>query len=120
MHDSIPEYTWQRGCISILIFAILWQIEFYICRYLFASNPSNKILKELSTKDKIYYASYYHGINHSIVSTVGAMYCFIYADGQAGTTWFSCAKYQLTMYPVQQYLNTLTIGYLVQDLIFCL
>jgi hypothetical protein len=48
------------------------------------------------------------------------LYCFIYADGVAGTTWFHCNFYKLNMFDVQKYCHMISIGYLIYDLIFCL
>jgi len=43
----------------------------------------------------------------------------VYADGKPGTTWFSSKEYQLTMYPIQRYMNSFESGYLIWDLIYC-
>ena len=48
---------------------------------------------EMDHKAKIWYSSYMHGIVHGLISTIGAHYCFIYADGKSGTTWFTDEDY---------------------------
>jgi hypothetical protein len=73
----------------------------------------------MDAKAKIWYTSYMHGIVHGLVSTLGAQYCFFYADGKSGTTWFTDEEYWSQMFPLQRYLCTMTAGYLMYDIIFC-
>jgi hypothetical protein len=127
VHDNLPEFTMKNGLITTAAFAIMWQIEFEILKIFlnYVTNncqklmPSLKNVQALSARDRIYYASYYHGIVHAIFSTIGALYALVYADGQPGTTWFHCPHYHMTMFDVQKYLNLMTVGYLLQDLVFC-
>jgi len=53
---------------------------------------------------------------HGYLSMMGGFYCFVYADGEAHTTWFHSNYYKLTMFDVQKWLNLHTAGYLVMDL----
>jgi hypothetical protein len=68
----------------------------------------------------MYYTSYLHAISHALFSGMASLFCMIYADGVKDTTWFHCNFYKLHMFDIQLYLQTVSMGYLLQDLIFCL
>lgn len=74
----------------------------------------------MSSKDRRFYTSYIHAIWHAFISTLLAVYCFLYADGQPGTTWFHCNFYKLHMFDVQKYCHVVSIAYIFYDFIFCL
>ena len=82
--------------------------------------PSNKKVLALSKSEQWYYASYFHGTIHAIFGVIGAIYGFLYADGQFGTTWFHCNYYKLHMFDCQKYLSVISLGYFTQDFVFCL
>ena len=73
----------------------------------------------MTEKEKMYYASYFHGSIHALFSAAGSAYCFVYADGQYNTSWFHCNFYKLHMFDVQKYFVCISIGYFVFDVIFC-
>jgi len=77
-------------------------------------------VNRLSHRDKLYYTSYYQGLIHAVYGTVHATYGFLYADGQQGTTWFHCYFYKLHMFDIQKYLSMISVGYVIQDFIFCI
>ena len=52
-----------------------------------------KPILEMDDKNRRWYTGYWHGIAHSIFSGFGALYCFFYADGRAGTSWFDDQEY---------------------------
>ena len=82
--------------------------------------PSNEHVLALSKRDQWYYTSYVHSSVHAIFGVMAATYGFIYADGQPGTTWFHCNYYKLHMFDAQKYLSMISMGFFVQDFIFCI
>ncbi len=50
----------------------------YIMQFYF---KSNKYFLALNWRERLYYTSYILGIIHAIVSSFGAIYGFLYADG---------------------------------------
>lgn len=60
--------------------------------------PSVEHWKSMTTKEKMWYTSYMHGIVHAIFSTYGSFYCFFYADGKPGTSYFTDYEYRHTMF----------------------
>lgn len=125
----MPEFTYETGIKTILIAIVFWFIMFIVLHYLIIT-PFMTIFRKrfgwiepfhkLNEREKRYYTSYWHGSLHAVISTMLSLYCFIYADGVAGTTWFHCNFYKLNMFDVQKYCHMISIGYLIYDLIFCL
>uniref|UniRef100_A0A7S3IL81 TLC domain-containing protein n=1 Tax=Strombidium inclinatum TaxID=197538 RepID=A0A7S3IL81_9SPIT len=72
-----------------------------------------------TTKERMFYVTYWVANFHAFLSAIGALYCFFYADGEKDTTWFHCNYYKLTMFPIQKYLNCFSIGYFLQDTFIC-
>ena len=64
-------------------------------------------------------ASYVYGLIHAVISGLLAIYCFVFADGVPNTTWFHCNFYKLHMFDIQYYALTVTVGFLLFDLILC-
>ena len=75
---------------------------------------------QMTNLEKLEYTGHHHGMLHALVSCLGAVYGFVYADGVEGTTWFHCNYYKLHMFDVQKYLNMLTAGYFCFDILFVL
>ena len=78
-----------------------------------------KLWFKMDQKEKNMLVSYITGMTHATLSSLGAIYCFLYADGQPNNTWFHCNFYKLHMFEIQLYLNCFSAGYLIQDALFC-
>ena len=106
--ENTPEATVMNQFITVIVSAIFWKIVFLVLHYAiiptfmnaFKSSDKIKPWFEKSAKEKEWYTSYWHAIVHAFVATAGAVYCFIYADGSKGTTWFHCNYYKLNMFPI--------------------
>ena len=127
VHDHLPKYDFQTALATLVVSVFFWAAVFLVLHYLIVlplmsslrkSFPSTRYFLEMSAKDKMWYTSHIHGSVHAIISMMGSIYCFIYADGQQGTTWFHCNYYKLHTFDIQRYLNTVSAGYLVYDVIF--
>ena len=73
----------------------------------------------MKENDKMFYLTFWNANLHASLSAIGSIYCFIYADGEVGTTWFHCNYYKLTMFPIQKFLCCFSIGYFIQDIVIC-
>lgn len=108
--------------------AIFWHIQLIVLhhvlhitlRVLKFCMPTNETVLTMSARDRWYYTSYFHGTIHAFFGIFAAFYGFVYADGQFGTTWFHCNFYKLQMFDVQKYLSMISIGWFLQDFIFCI
>lgn len=103
----MPEFTLERGVATMILSAFIWFIIFLIIHYLLVVPfmkcfrkvfPSTEYFHKMSTAEQLNYTGYYHGIAHAGFSSMGAIYGFIYADGQMNTTWFHCNFYKLNMF----------------------
>ena len=127
LNSFLPPFNLQNGLLAVALSTILWgliySIEYTVICFLMKTLknifPSTKYFVQMDLKEKKFYVSYFHGIFHALVSGLGAIYCFIYADGLPNTTWFHDHFYKMTMFDIQKYFSCLTAGYLVQDAIFC-
>jgi len=121
--ENVPEYNFERAVMTVFASAFIWLIVFLVLHYVLLkplmSAFGSKHYQHLTEREKMYYASYYHGIVHANVSACLSLYCFIYADGQPHTTWFICNFYKLHMFDIQKYFHTFSLGYLFYDLVFC-
>ena len=98
---------------------IFWFTTFYITHFLIIG----PIMKSFgswaeyyhvrSPKQKLYYASYVHGMLHGLIAFTGSVFCFLYADGEPETTWFHCNWFKLNMFDIQKHLNMVSAGYLI-------
>lgn len=109
VYKNVPEPTMTHIFIVIGIATIFWFIvfktlDFGIIRpfmHTFRKQfPSMEYWHEFDEKKKVWYSSYWFGIVHALFSVVTSYYCFVYADGQKGTTWFHSKEYQLSMFPI--------------------
>lgn len=123
---NVPPFDASNGFVALVLSLILWTISFYFIHFLVVQpvmkasrNSYTEYYHAMSPKGKLYYSSYYLGIFHALISFVGSVYCFIYADGEPETTWFHCNWYKLNMFDVQKYFNMLSIGYLLFQLGLC-
>jgi hypothetical protein len=118
VHDSIPKFTAQNGLIVWAISFCVWT-SLYLIVHNFLVLPFNKKSKEfmaLSKNQKLYYTSNISGIYHGLFAFTGAVYCFFYADGVAGTTWAHCNFFKLTMFDIQKYLAVISSAWMALDL----
>ena len=128
VHREIPEFNRNSFLATLFGSAVVWGVFFLTLHFLVVtplmsllrSQKWTKPFHEMNFKQKLYYTSYIHAIVHALVSSAGSIYGFLYADGVRDTTWFHCNLYKLTMFDVQKYFNTISMGYLLQDLVFCL
>lgn len=81
---------------------------------------SNEFVINMSNNERWKYSSLYHGTIHSFFAVLAAIFGFIYADGQYGTTWFHCNYYKLNMFDSQKYLLMISMGYMLQNFVMCL
>ena len=105
----MPPFTYERGLKTILVAILFWFIMYIFLHYAIIT-PFMTVFRyrfkwiepfhKLSEREKRYYSSYWHATLHAIISTFLSIYCFIYADGVAGTTWFHCNFYKLNMFDV--------------------
>ena len=80
--------------------------------------PSTVFFKNLNKTDQWYYSSYILGIVHALFAFNGALWCFIYADGEVGTTWYHCNYFKHHMFDIQKYLHAFSGGYMLMDTMF--
>ena len=121
VHRSLPPFDMYNALAftagSVVFWYIAYKTEYFVINTLFQcfrkSYPSLEHYFKMTPKEKKFYVSYYHGIIHALISGLGAIYCFIYADGRPNTTWFHCNFYKLHMFDVQKYFNCLSAGYLI-------
>jgi hypothetical protein len=122
VHDSIPKFSVQNGLIVWLTAFCFWTVLYFFVHN-FLVLPINKRSKEfraLSKSQKLYYTTYIHGIYHGLFAFTGAIYCFLYADGVAGTTWAHCNFFKLTMFDLQKYLGVISSAWMALDFLICL
>jgi hypothetical protein len=114
-------YTFQNGLIFVAGSVMFWGLLFMILHFAILKPIMGGSLfyKKMTENEKMFYASYYHGILHAIVSSILSLYCFAFADGQPQTTWFHCNFYKLHMFDIQIYSNCLSVAYLIWDAILC-
>lgn len=106
--NSVPSYTTKNGVICAFSAAIFWVFVFYTVKYTVTNFMENNRRKyewaeeffKMNSMDMTWYMSYIHAIVHAYISTVGAFYCFFYADGKPGTTWFHDDSYRYTMWDI--------------------
>ena len=130
IHRDLPEFN-KTTCLMTLAVAICaWGVFFLTLHFIIVKPFMISAYKggakwarkfsEMNNKDQLYYTSYIHAVVHALVSGFGAIFCLFYADGVPNTTWFHCTFYKLHMFDIQKYFQVISIGYLVQDLIFVL
>jgi hypothetical protein len=123
---SLPKYTMTNGMITLGVSLLIWAALFssmhlFVVKSLMytkaiqKSFPSTTFYKNLSKNDQCNYTSYIIGIIHSMIAFVGAVWCFFYADGEVGTTWYHCNYFKMHMFDVQKYLHTFSGGYLLMS-----
>ena len=108
---------------------VFWAVVFLVQHYVLITPFMHAVQKlwapskhwhELSPKDKWWYTSYINAIVHAFISMMGSVYAALYADGKPGTLWWNDAQFRHTMFPVQIYLQLLSLGYIIFDFILCL
>ena len=129
VHDSTPDFNLQGFVVACLLSFAFWMVMYYI-QYLLIIEPLMNSQKKSykfpahylkkNRNDRMYYVTVWNANLHSTLSTLGSLYCFIYADGVSNTTWFHCNFFKLTMFPLQKYLCCFSVGYLLQDIVVCL
>jgi hypothetical protein len=126
---NCPEYNMLGGVKASLAFTVMWYIIFVVLHYVMIPMflgmkrkawPSVEHWDKMDYKEKMWYTSYLHGIVHAVFSTLGSYYCFFYADGKVGTTYFTDYEYRHTMFDIQKYLHAFSVGYIFYDLFFCM
>lgn len=94
---NVPEPSWNQILLIVALATVFWfavfkSLDFVVIRPFMHSFrkqfPSVEHWHAFDEKAKVWYASYWFGIIHALFSVVTSGYCFIYADGQKGTTWF--------------------------------
>ena len=129
VYKNTPDPTFAQYLVVVALGTVFWFVVSTTLDHVFLRPfmhgfrkqfPCLEYWHEFDEKKKAWYASYWFGIIHALFSILTCCYCLIYADGQPGTTWFTSKRYQLTMFPIQKYVNALEAGYLVQDFIFCI
>ena len=92
---------------------------FFVDRYMEMKKDAKWVSPYISenTNGRLWYCTYIHSIGHALVSTCGALYCIVYANGKASTTWFHSDEYANQMYDIQKYLAMMSCGYFVCDLL---
>lgn len=97
-------------------------LHHYAIKKIMVANSSEKWASKyfsLSDQDKIVFSSYIHSTIHAWISSLGAIYGFIYADGQPGTCYFYNEHYQNNLFDVSRYFMAMIVGYFIYDVIFC-
>ena len=125
---SLPPLTIPNAVMLTAASALYWFLAFIVMHYVmikpfmqyFGKTEWVSHFNQLSDREQKFYTSFWHGIYHAVLSTFFAAYCFVYADGTPGTTWFSDSYYKLHMFEVQKYSLILSIGYFCYDFAFCL
>lgn len=107
--ENCPKWTIQRGIYSTAFFTVFWFFVFLALHYVLipafmkpkaSTWPSVELWVNMTPQKKKWYTSYLHGIVHAILSMWGSYYCFFYADGKPGTTYFTSTEYKYTMYDI--------------------
>ena len=121
--ENFPKFDGSNALDALAFSIIFWTSLFFTLHNMVIS-PMMKSkgyteyfrsapLFKMSPKQKMYYSSYFLGILHSVIAFLGAVYCFIYADGEKETTLFHCNWYKINMFDIQKFFNVFTIGYLL-------
>ena len=76
----------------VFFYSVFWIIHNIIVMPIM-SQRKLKWFDEMSSKKKMLYSSYYNGIVHAVLSTIGAIFSLLYADGLPGTTYFDSNHY---------------------------
>jgi len=127
--ENCPEWTVERGIYSTTVWTFFWFFVYLVLHYVLIpgflaskakSWPSVEHWVKMNPQQKKWYTSYLHGIVHALISAAGSYYCLFYADGKPGTTYFTSEEYKYTMFDIQKYLHTFSLGYIIYDLFFCL
>lgn len=120
VHKTLPPYSLTTAILTIVLGVLVWFVVFLILHYVICKNfvRCPQYLK-FTEKEKMWYASHWHGIVHALFSGFASIWCFHYADGQPHTTWWLDNYFKLTMFDVQKYLNLFSVAFLIYDSIFC-
>ena len=115
INENCPEYNQQNAIFafsaSFVFYFIIFVVLFHILQFLI----KDKFYLDMSLSQKILYTSYYHATIHAAISMLGSLYCFVYADGQPGTSWFHDDSYRFKMFDIQKFLNISSLGYFSFD-----
>lgn len=128
VYKELPPFNFTNGVIVCFVSAVYWQIQLmllhrvvqFTLRAFRTCFPSNDNVLTLPKRDQLKYTSYVHSSIHALFAIIGALYGLIYSDGQFGTTWFHCNFYKLNMFDIQKYFSMVSIGWYIQDFLFCL
>jgi len=69
--------------------------------------------------EQMYYTSFIVAIIHAFFAVFGAVFCFLYADGEKNTTWLHDNYFKMHMFDIQKYLHVFSAGFMLLDTIFC-
>mmetsp|Transcript_2791 Transcript_2791/g.4775 ORF Transcript_2791/g.4775 Transcript_2791/m.4775 type:complete len:154 (+) Transcript_2791:24-485(+) len=106
---TLPEFNSHTFLVTLGLSFVFWTAMFLVAHFCvvkpFMHTFQNQFrwiqpFMKMSTREQLFYTSYWHAIVHALVSGLGAVYCFFYADGTRDTTWFHCNFYKLHMFDV--------------------
>lgn len=114
IHDEMPPFSSFNGLMVVITSILFWHFMHMACHFMvfrpFLNTEKYLIMNE---GEKYYHVSNLNGSIHAWLSGIGAIYCLVYADGQAHTTWFICNFYKLHMFDVQKYLVCISLGFII-------